>query len=53
MKTISKDALRNMLRRTEGWKLVPDGVQDLLTDVVYKQLAKGTWSNGNRKPFYS
>lgn len=51
MKTISKDALRNMLRRTEGWKLVPDGVQDLLTDVVYKQLAKGTWSNENRKPF--
>lgn len=23
MKTISKDALRNMLRRKEGWKLVP------------------------------
>lgn len=28
MKTISKDALRNMLRRKEGWKIVPDGVKD-------------------------
>ncbi|MFV0616523.1 hypothetical protein ACE418_01255 [Megasphaera sp. WILCCON 0056] len=52
MKTISKDALRNMLRRKEGWVLVPDGVKDLLTDVVYKQLANGTWRNGNPETIF-
>lgn len=51
MKTISKDALRNMIRRKEGWKLVPDGVQDLLNDVVYNNWQTGHGATETRKPF--
>ena len=46
MKKISKDALRIMLKKKEGWTLLPDNVKYLFLNVVHRHLTTGTWKNG-------